>query len=469
MEGIHFLLLSFNGLTCQQGNCGNLINLIKNSFPQAKFHQLKVEQGPNLPALLESPPDIVFISVRGQGIDAHELERMRKEWPDIPLLGVVCGHSKDINVNKKNPLRNLDDFFCCPITPVEIELRVLSHLQERRPVSDTTGNAQWQNPYAQDGLIGESPAFRTALEKISVLADVEAPVLICGETGTGKELFARAIHYHGSQKGRPFIPVNCGAIPDHLFENELFGHRKGAFTDASTEQQGLVQEAEGGTLFLDEIDTLSAAAQIKLLRFLQDQEYRPLGASKSTKANVRVLVATNKHLKDLVDNKQFREDLFFRINVFSLRLPSLRERIQDISILAEHFLSKVARQIGRGAMYLAPQAQSKLNEYSWPGNVRELESVVHRAGRFSTSQNVHQDEIDLPSTEGMQVETESSFRHAKSNVVEEFERKYLLAILAENCGNVSKAAKAAGKERRSFQRLLRKHDLNRTTFLKSPK
>ena len=469
MERIHFLLLNFSGLTCQQGNCGKLIDLIKNCFPHAKFHQWKVEQGPNLPACLESPPDIVFLSVKRQGVDSHELERMRMEWPGIPLLGVVCGHSSDIVVNNRNPLANLDDFFCCPTTPVDIELRVLKHLKERRLLSETTDNVLWQNPYAQDGLIGESSAFRAALEKISVLADVEAPVLICGETGTGKELFARAIHYHGFRKGGPFIPVNCGAIPDHLFENELFGHRKGAFTDASTEQQGLVQEAEGGTLFLDEIDTLSPAAQIKLLRFLQDQEYRPLGASKSTKANVRVLVATNKHLQHLVDDKQFREDLFFRINVFSLTLPSLRERIQDISILAEHFLSKVARQIGCEAMHLAPKAQSKLTEYSWPGNVRELESVIHRAARFSTSQNVHQDEIDLPSPERMQVETESSFRNAKSNMVEEFERKYLLAILAENCGNVSKAAKAAGKERRSFQRLLRKHDLNRRAFLKSPK
>lgn len=469
MERIHFLLLNFNGLKCQRGNCGKLIDLIKDCFPHAKVHEWIEEQGPLLPAPLESTPDIVFLPVKPKGLNDYHLERMRKEWPDVPFLGVVCDHLNGNAFANKSPLASLDDFFCCPITPVDIKLRVVRHLKERRLVSEATGNAQWQNPYAQDGLIGESPAFRKALEKISVLADAEAPVLICGETGTGKELFARAIHYHGLRKGRPFIPVNCGAVPDHLFENELFGHRKGAFTDASTEQQGLVSEAEGGTLFLDEIDTLSSAAQIKLLRFLQDQEYRPLGASKSSKGNVRVLVATNKNLQHLVDDKQFREDLFFRINVFSLALPPLRERIQDISILAEHFLSNVARQIGRGAMYLAPKAQSKLTEYSWPGNVRELESVIHRAARFSTSQNVHQDEIDLPSKEGMQVETESSFRHAKSNMVEAFERKYLLAILAENCGNVSKAAKAAGKERRSFQRLLCKHALNRTAFLKIPK
>ncbi len=469
MEGIRFLLLNFRGLTCQQGNCGKLIDLLKKCFPHSKFHEWIEEQDPYLPSRFRASFDVVFLSVQSEGVNGVELGKIRQEYPDTPLLGVVCGQSNDVVVNQRNPLASLDDFFCCPIRSIDIKLRVPKHLKKRRTVSEVTDNSQWQNPYARDGLIGESPVFRKALEKISVLADAEAPVLICGETGTGKELFARAIHYHSSRNGKPFIPVNCGAIPDHLFENELFGHRKGAFTDASTEQQGLVQEAEGGTLFLDEIDTLSLAAQIKLLRFLQDQEYRPLGASKSTKANVRVLVATNKHLKHLVDNNKFREDLFFRINVFSLMLPPLRERRQDILVLAGHFLSNLSKQIGRGAIHLSPQAHRKLTGYAWPGNIRELEAVMHRSARFSKSQNVHQDDIDLPVAEGIKVETETSFRQAKNNMVEEFERKYLLAILAENCGNVSRAAKAAGKDRRSFQRLLRKHNLDCTAFLKIPK
>ncbi len=469
MERIHFLLLNFNDLTCQEGNCGKFPTFIKDCFPHAKIYQALDGQSLSHPTRSDRLPDIAFLSVKDNRLDGDVLESMRKRWPEIPILGIVCDHSNSRVVSNPSFLASFDDFVCCPVTPVDIDLRVRKHLHEARQICEATPHGHWQNPYAKDGLIGESAAFRKVLEKIPVLADVDPPVLIHGETGTGKELFARAIHYHGARKGRAFIPVNCGAIPDHLFENELFGHRKGAFTDASTEQQGLVQEAEGGTLFLDEIDALSPSAQIKLLRFLQDQEYRPLGASKSAQANVRVLVATNKHLDHLVASGQFREDLLFRINVFSLILPPLRERIEDILILAGYFLSNLSKKMGRGSLHLTLGAQSKLTEYGWPGNIRELEAVIHRSARFSKSLNVQYEEIELPATEAMPVETEFSFRTAKSNVVEAFERKYLLAILTENCGNVSKAAKAAGKERRSFQRLLRKHNLDHTSFLKIPK
>ncbi|GJL53849.1 MAG: hypothetical protein NPIRA02_09810 [Nitrospirales bacterium] len=335
------------------------------------------------------------------------------------------------------------------------------------PLEGLSNSKEWHNKYTQDGLIGKNPVFRKALEKIAVLAIAEAPVLICGETGTGKELFARAIHYHGSRKGGPFIPVNCGALPDHIFENELFGHTKGAFTDASFEQKGLIGEAEGGTLFLDEIDALSFAAQIKLLRFLQDAEFRPLGSSKSFKANVRVLTATNKDIQQIVIDKEFRADLFYRISFFSLVIPPLRERLDDIPALTDYFIAKTMAPNPKKTSSLSSDCLSKLMGYTWPGNIRELQGVLQRSLAFSTSDQIGAYDIDLPFTCHTNDGTDDTFRIAKSKVVKQFERSYLLNLLATYRGNVSKASKAAGKERRSFQRLLRKYGLQRNVFLRT--
>ncbi|KAA0242848.1 MAG: sigma-54-dependent Fis family transcriptional regulator [Candidatus Brocadia sp. AMX2] len=232
------------------------------------------------------------------------------------------------------------------------------------------------------------------IEKIPSLAWSDATVMIYGETGTGKELIARAIHYNSHRHGKPFIPVNCGALPDHLIENELFGHAKGAFTDASTAEKGLIAEAEGGALFLDEVDTLSSSAQIKLLRFLQDKEYRHLGSSKSRGADVRVIAATNSNLWYLVETKRFREDLYYRLNVLSVTLPPLRERVSDIPLLAAHFLTRYAKQNRRGLLHLSGDAMQKLIHYPWSGNVRELEGVIQRAAVLCASSVLEPEDID---------------------------------------------------------------------------
>jgi DNA-binding NtrC family response regulator len=312
--------------------------------------------------------------------------------------------------------------------------------------------------------VGESACFLRVIEKISPLARSEATVLILGETGTGKELFARAIHYHSPRKGKPFIPVNCGALPDHLVENELFGHTKGAFTDASSAEKGLLAEAEGGTLFLDEIDTLSASAQVKLLRFLQDREYRPLGSAKSRIADVRIIAATNADLRQQVQAKRFREDLYYRLKILSLSLPPLRERVEDIPLLATHFLTRYGSQYGQGSVRLSSGALQKLRAYPWPGNVRELEGVIQQAVILASSSTLRPDDLDLPSPYPSRVSEGDSFREAKTQAIGQFERAYLIDLLATHEGNVTRAAKSAGKERRAFQRLLQKYDLNRCAF-----
>jgi DNA-binding NtrC family response regulator len=302
------------------------------------------------------------------------------------------------------------------------------------------------------------------MAKIQPLAASDATVLISGETGTGKELFALALHHHSPRRSNLFIPVNCGALPDQLVENELFGHARGAFTGASLAETGLLAEAEGGTLFLDEVDSLSSSAQAKLLRLLQSGEYRPLGSPRSIKANVRILVATNTDLRQRIQAGLFRDDLYHRLNVLSLHIPPLRERPEDISLLAVHFLTRYGAQFGRGSLRFSQPAMEKLLAYHWPGNVRELEGVIQRAVILSSSPVLQPDELDLPFSAPSAPRSEGSFQEAKDHAVRQFERQYAANLLTAYSGNVTKAAKAAGMDRRTFQRLLKKYGLDRASF-----
>jgi DNA-binding NtrC family response regulator len=279
-------------------------------------------------------------------------------------------------------------------------------------------------------------------------------------------LVAREIHEQSARKRNPFVPVNCGALPDNVFENELFGHAKGAFTDASSAERGLVGEAEGGTIFLDEVDSLSFPAQVKLLRFLQNGEYRPLGTSRSIIANVRIIAATNADLKREVSERRFREDIYYRLNSLAIYLPPLRERIEDVHLLAKHFLNKYGHQYDRGPLRLSGGALQKLMAYSWPGNVRELEGILQRAVVLTTAVIMEPGDIDLPV--GFKNEVSSGpLRDAKADAIHQFERSYLVDLLSEAQGNITVAARRAGKDRRTFQRLLQKYGLQRQLFASS--
>lgn len=320
-------------------------------------------------------------------------------------------------------------------------------------------------------LIGQAPAFREALSLLARYAGCPATVLISGETGTGKELAARAIHYLGPRRNRPFIPINCGALPDSLVENELFGHSKGAFTDGREATRGLVGEAEGGTLFLDEVEALSAKAQVSLLRFLQDGFFRPLGARQPIKADVRVVAATNLELGDMVAAGDFRSDLMYRLQVATVRMPTLRERREDIPLLAAHFLQRFCRQYGAGQKTLADASLGRLTGYRWPGNVRELENVMHRSFILSDTPLVRlQPEFGATASVGesaapCQVCYDLGFRRAKERIIEDFERRFVCWALSESHGNVSEAARRCDKERRTFGRLIKKYGIDRSDYL----
>jgi DNA-binding NtrC family response regulator len=327
-----------------------------------------------------------------------------------------------------------------------------------------------RNAQALAKLVGEAPAFLKAIAPFPAAAKSDASVLITGETGTGKELVARAIHYLSARAAFPFVPVNCGSLPDTLLEDELFGHERGAFTDAYTHRRGLIAQAEKGTLFLDEVEALSAKAQVALLRVLQDKRFRAIGSSCEQQADVRIVAATNSPLDVLVRAAGFRVDLYYRLCIFSINLPPLRERREDIIPLAEHFLKKHT-PAGRGTLRLAQPACEALVSYHWPGNVRELESAIIRGINFCQGHTIEIDDLGISSvTENLYHPPSAnspelrSFKAMKQKVIESFEIEYLKRLMREHRGNVSQAALTAGKERRDLGKLLKKYQIDPRLF-----
>lgn len=313
------------------------------------------------------------------------------------------------------------------------------------------------------GFVGSSSLFVAQLVRLPQFAACDAGVLILGETGTGKELCAQAIHYLSPRAAHPCVAVNCGAIPLDLVESELFGHLKGAFTNAHIAREGLVAEAEGGTLFLDDIDCLPLAAQAKLLRFLQEHEYRPLGAARVRRANVRVIAASNHQLPAMAARGEFRLDLYYRLNVLNLELPPLRSRRDDIAPLALYFIGRFARQFDRTVTGLTPAALRRLMAHDWPGNVRELEHVIERAVLLAATAVLTEADVAVGGACEPLPEVES-FRAAKERVVQDFERSRIEQLLTAHAGNVTHAAAAARKNRRAFIALMQKYRIEPRRF-----
>jgi two-component system response regulator GlrR len=314
-------------------------------------------------------------------------------------------------------------------------------------------------------LIGASSQFLTVLQQIEKIGRSDAIVLILGETGSGKELVARAIHWTSERSSGPFVAVNCGAVPDSLVETELFGHGKGAFTDAKRARGGVVAHAEGGTLFLDEIDALSPKAQVSMLRFLQDFRYRPIGTGTEIAADVRILAAANRDLHQLVDEGGFRRDLFFRLNIFELWIPPLRTRPEDVELLAQHFIRIFSDRYGIPAKRVHPATLEWLRRHEWPGNVRELENWVHRALLLADGDEIHNVlRAESQTLRGGDPGEFASWKTARAQALAEFETRYVATVLAQANGNVTAAARLAGKDRRAFGRLLKKHGIDKGRY-----
>jgi len=390
-------------------------------------------------------------------------EWLREHGIPIPVLALLPATEDDPNISMVSEIA--DDFLFLPAREEEIRLRVARALgRQVDPIQEL--ECTLGNEVGVTQIVGAHPSFQQSMQQVRLFAPSDAAVLLTGETGTGKELFAHAIHSLSKARNGPFIPVDCAALPESLAENELFGHCRGAYTNAQTDQKGLAAMAEGGTLFLDEVDSLSLACQAKLLRFLQDRTYRSLGADRFTQANVRVVAATNRRLEDCVREKTFRSDLYFRLNVLRLHLPPLRERRSDISVLAKYFV-KMESATGLREKTLTPPALRKLENYLWPGNVRELANVIQRAVICCDWPRILPQHITLPydacsCKEG--AEPPRKLSAAKRQVIEQFEREYVEELLIRHHGNITRAASDAGKERRAFGRLARKYGMTADTL-----
>jgi len=356
------------------------------------------------------------------------------------------------------------DYLAKPFKKEEIKLVVQRSLDHSQLVRENTryrdelkGREDWSP------LVGSSPAMLEVYKLVARVSEGRSTVLLQGESGTGKELIARAIHANSPRREKPFIPVNCGALPDTLLESEMFGYEKGAFTGAVGTKAGLFEAANGGTLFLDEIGDLSPALQVKLLRVMQDQEVRRVGGTTSLKVDVRIIVATNRDLEQFVKEGKFRDDLFYRLNVVRITLPTLAERKEDIPMLAHHFLQKYAGGSARAVRGFLPDTMALLKQYRWPGNVRELENAIERAVSLSHGPLLTPDDLPAALRQfGSQFgdKTEVSDQHDEVCLtLEEVEKRHLIRVLKETKGNKVRAAKILGIDRRTLYRMAERFGL----------
>jgi DNA-binding NtrC family response regulator len=404
---------------------------------------------------LRSAALLVVVATGGARDAACLMLRSVQDHAAAPLIAVVQDGDEEL---LRLAVEAADDFLFAPVRAIELRHRVERLLTGPRHDLEAV-RRQLSQELGLNRLVGRDAAFIKAIRLVPRLAQTDATVLITGETGTGKELCAAAIHHLSPRRDSPFIPVNCGAVPDLLFENELFGHRRGAFTDASRDQKGLVALADGGTLFLDEIDALSASAQTKLLRFLEERTFRPLGEERVARANVRIVAATNRNLDACVRNGQLREDLYFRLNILRIHLPPLRERPADIGLLAQNLLDECRSRSQVCAKRFSASSLRWLAEHHWPGNIRELLNVVHRAALECEGDTILPEHIDLPIPASSPASL--AFRAARAAAVAAFERQYVQDALRRHEGNVTRAAREAGQDRRAFGRVIKKYRIDR--------
>jgi len=375
---------------------------IKRIFVKEGFVAEGAESAEQALSLLETGAyDVIISDIILPGMDGIELlSRVREQVPDQIFIVVTAYASLDTSV--KALRAGAYDYLMKPVIHEEIKQIVRNALRQRSLEAE---NVLLKRAVGKDpdfsSIIGESAALRTIIDEVKKISDTKSTVLLLGETGTGKELFARVIHHNSSRRDMPFVPINCSAIPETLLETELFGHVRGAFTGAVATKKGILEEAVGGTVFLDEIGDMSLALQAKLLRVIEDQVIRPVGGTKGTKVDIRFITATNRDLQAAVREGGFREDLYYRINVISLQIPPLRERREDIASLSRHYLARYAREMGKRIKNISPEAMDLIRQYRWSGNVRELQNVIERAILISDGDSILPEHLPL----GMRSET----------------------------------------------------------------
>jgi two-component system, NtrC family, nitrogen regulation response regulator NtrX len=406
-----------------------------------------------LARLSERPFDAVLLDVWLPGIDGMETLTRIQEIPqaDRPMVVMISGHGTIETAVRATKL-GAYDFVEKPLTIEKVAVLVKNACQQRKLEREIERLKEGDGKLR---IIGESVPMKALRQQLGLMAGTNGRVLIFGESGTGKELVAHAIHQNSPRVDEPFIEVNCAAIPEELIESELFGHRKGSFTGATEDKTGKLQKADGGTLFLDEVGDMSLKTQAKVLRALEEQRFEPVGAHDSITVDVRIVAATNKNLEDEIARGNFREDLFYRLNVIPFYVPPLRDRIEDVPLLADHFLSEFTTSYGRKPKELTAEAYRVLQEYSWPGNVRELKNLMERIVIMNPQVRVDARHIPLHPGRRQVFERTVDRFGSLQEVREAAEREYILKKLEETQGNVTRTAELLGLERSNLYRKMR--------------
>jgi DNA-binding NtrC family response regulator len=416
----------------------------------------------------EDPFDIVITDLKMPGVDGMEvLNVFRKEYPDAVII-MITGFSTVETAVEAMKLGAFD-YIPKPFTPDEVSIVVKKALEKRSLLLENIYlRGELQEKYGFHNIVGKSKRMQEIYRVIAKVAPTDSTVLIYGQSGTGKELIARAIHFNSSRREKQFVPVDCAVLSENLLESELFGHVRGSFTGAVTTKPGLFEVADGGTVFLDEVGNISLAIQAKLLRVLQEREFTPVGGTKIKKVDIRLIAATNKDLERMIKEETFREDLYYRLNIVPISLPPLKEKQEDIPMLATHFLRKYSEQMGKTIKGFTPEAMERLIRYAWPGNVRELENVIERSVVMVDDEMVRSEHLILPQQMKEDVEIQVPMtseelkeikKHLREKAVEEVEKVFILNALERNNWNVTKAAEEVGMLRPNFQALMRKHNL----------
>lgn len=444
------------------------LNRLEQIAEKNKWSYLSLKSGDAvLDSLDKNSFCVALVELNLFGISGLQLLEWFKTLPSSPEV-IIMTSSASVETAVKALKIGAFDYLIKPFTEIDkIASCIYQALEKSHFISGMEALQEDRNFGGDfEDIIGKSPKMRALFEMIQYVSPSRSNIIVLGESGTGKELVAKAIHRNGPRKDKPFIVINCSAMPETLFESELFGYTKGAFTGASADKQGLFEAANGGTAFLDEIGEVPLATQVKLLRVLQEGEIRRLGDTGSRKIDVRLIAATNKDLLELIKIGKFREDLYYRLNVIGLTLPPLRERPEDIPLLAHHFLKKFSKKTGRTADKISIDALQALQNYSWPGNVRELENVMERSVVLSekdtitakslppkilsdTFYNVSVSEQDL---------SELSYKEAKKRALNIFNRSYIINLLKKTGGNITVASEKAKMDRSNFKKIIRKYN-----------
>jgi len=431
----------------------DLLRLVSIRLQSAGFEVTTADSGERALAILSaSTPQVVVTDLRMGGMDGMALfDQIHRTNPVLPVI-ILTAHGT-IPEAVAATQRGVFGYLTKPFDGKDLVTHVTRAVTLSAPAANDEPAQDWKS-----GIVTRNPEFETVLARAKLVASGDASVMIRGDSGTGKELLAQAIHRASPRRDKPFMAINCGAIPEALLESELFGHVKGAFTGAARDHEGLFQSANGGTVFLDEIGDMPVALQVKLLRVLQERTVRPVGATQSAAVDVRIISATHRDLEAAIRESQFREDLYYRLNVVSFTLPPLRDRREDVPLLAGHFLTQIAKKYGKTVNAFSADALQRLVKYDWPGNVRELINVVEQVVALTTSAVVSPALVE--SALRIQATELDSFEQARG----QFERDYLARLLKMTSGNVTHAARLAKRNRTEFYKLLHRHHLEPGLF-----